>query len=738
MDAPSELQLDVPVGAGPVRAPITPAIWPGKSFPLGAQFDGAGVNFAIFSEVAERVDLCLFDEDGRETALTLPERRAFCWHGYVPGIRPGQQYGFRVHGPWKPDEGLRCNPAKLLLDPYARAIKGDVVNQPAIFGHVIAPDGAATSEANTDDSAPFVPRSVVVDYREHWPQRDAAPRHPLHRSVIYELHVKGFTKRREDLPPEVRGTYAGLTHPAVIKYLQQLGITAVELMPIHHFVHDGFLIDRGLRNYWGYNSIGFFAPHAEYSSRTDPAGRIGEFREMVCALHRAGIEVILDVVYNHTAEGNHLGPSLSFRGIDNRAYYRLQPDQPQYYTNYTGTGNSMNTTHPSVLQLIMDSLRYWVQEMHVDGFRFDLASTLAREVHHVDAGSSFFDVIQQDPVLNRVKLIAEPWDVGDGGYQVGNFPPRWSEWNGQYRDAMRDFWRGEQSVATFASRFAGSSDLYARNRRPDASINFITAHDGFTLRDLVSYNEKHNEANGDNNQDGESHNRSWNCGAEGPTTERAVNLLRARQQRNMLTTLLTSQGVPMLLGGDERGRTQHGNNNAYCQDGEISWFDWQDVDADLLEFTRQLIRLRRTHPTFWRQHWLLGRSPHGEGGCPDIVWFTPDGSPMTDQDWGNGGLKSVMVFLNGGAIAGSGVRGERVMDNSFLLLFNAHDHIVHFTLRGAETDAKWRIRFDTRKSRPRASRRRFHDGERLRVDGRSTLILINQPDTPFGSPQPRA
>jgi glycogen operon protein len=449
---------------------------------------------------------------------------------------------------------------------------------------------------------------------------------------------------------------------------------------------------------------------------------------MVCALHRAGIEVILDVVYNHTAEGNHQGPTLSFRGIDNRAYYRLEPARPLFYSNYTGTGNSMNTTHASVLQLIMDSLRYWVQEMHVDGFRFDLASTLAREFHHVDHGSSFFDVIQQDPVLNRVKLIAEPWDVGDGGYQVGNFPARWSEWNGQYRDAMRDYWRGEQSVATFASRFAGSSDLYARNRRPEGSINFITAHDGFTLRDLVSYNEKHNEANGDNNQDGESHNRSWNCGVEGPTEDRGVNTLRARQQRNMLTTLLVSQGVPMLLAGDELGRTQHGNNNAYCQDNEISWVNWQTTDADLHEFTRQLIRLRRAHPTFWRQHWLTGRPASEEAGCPDVAWLTSAGAPMTEQEW-SGGLKSVMVFLNGCAIAGLSSKGERIVDDSFLLLFNAHDQPLDFTLTGSVPAGRWRVRIDTRKNRPRASHRRFLRGERVRVEPRSVVILANSVST---------
>jgi glycogen operon protein len=705
---------------------VSDARWPGRSLPLGAHFDGSGVNFSVFSSVAERVDVCLFDEHGAERAITLKERDAFCWHGYVPGLLPGQRYGFRVFGPWRPEEGLRCNPSKLLLDPYARAITGEVAYQPAIFGHVIAPDGSATTDANTEDSAPWVPRSVVVDPRLKWPRPDSPPRHPLHRSVIYELHVKGFTKRRSDLPPEIRGTYAGLGHPSTIKYLQQLGVTAVELMPVHYFVHDGFLLDRGLRNYWGYNTIGFFAPHAEYSSRSEPEARIDEFRDMVVALHRAGIEVILDVVYNHTAEGNHQGPTLSFRGLDNQAYYRLRPDSPQHYSNYTGTGNSMDTTHASVLQLIMDSLRYWVQDMHVDGFRFDLASTLARESHHVDRGSSFFDVIQQDPVLSRVKLIAEPWDVGDGGYQVGNFPPRWSEWNGQYRDAMRDFWRGEQPVATFASRFAGSSDLYAHNRRPKGSVNFITAHDGFTLRDLVSYNDKHNEANGDENRDGESHNRSWNCGAEGPTDDPAVRRLRARQQRNLLVTLLTSQGVPMLLAGDERGHTQQGNNNAYCQDNELSWMDWETGDGDLLEFARQLIRLRRTHAVFCRQRWLTGEAP-GEGESPDVLWFTPAGSVMTEDQWSDGGLRTVMVFLNGSAITDTGTKGERIVDDSFLLAFNAHDQPVEYLVPELTPGAVWRPLIDTRKLRPRAARRRFAAGERLRVEARSIVLLAHHP-----------
>jgi glycogen operon protein len=724
MDTASELRLVVPERADRPASVSRSSIWPGTTFPLGAHFDGAGVNFSVFSEVADRVELCLFDDEHRETAIALPERTAFCWHGYVPGLRPGQRYGFRVFGPWKPEEGFRCNPSKLLLDPYARAIDGEVSNEPATFGHIIAENGGATSEPNTEDSAPYVPRSVVVDSRHNW-HGDTPPRTPLHRSVIYEVHVKGFTALREDLPPEIRGTYAGLSHPAVIKYLQRLGVTAVELMPIHHFLHDGFLTARGLRNYWGYNSIGFFAPHAEYASLRNAAGRIAEFRQMVRALHRAGIEVILDVVYNHTAEGNHLGPMLCFRGIDNGAYYRLEPEAPGYYANYTGTGNSMNLRHPASLQLVMDSLRYWVLDMHVDGFRFDLAATLAREFHHVDTGSGFFDVIQQDPVLSRVKLIAEPWDVGDGGYQVGKFPPRWSEWNGQYRDAVRDYWRGESPVATLATRLAGSSDLYARTRRPDASINFVTAHDGFTLRDLVSYNEKHNEANGDNNQDGESHNRSWNCGAEGPTDDRAVNRLRARQQRNMLATLLLSQGVPMLLGGDERGRTQHGNNNAYCQDNEISWFDWRSADTDLLEFTTHLIRLRRAHPTFHRHNWLAGVSNDDGIGCADVVWYTPDGTAMAEGEWSDHSRQSVMVFLNGCAITDLDLKGERLIDDSFVLMFNPTHKRVDFTLAGASPGQTWRVRLDTRKGRPRASRLRFQAGDRIRVAARTLVVLSN-------------
>jgi isoamylase len=702
-------------------------IWPGRPFPLGATYDGQGVNFSVFSEVAENVDLCLFDQDGRETVVRLPETTAFCWHGYVPGLRPGQRYGFRVSGPWKPNEGLRCNSSKLLLDPYARAIDGEVRDEPAIFGHVIAADGSATDVANLEDSAAFVPRGVVVDPTFDW-SGDSPPNRPLHETIIYELHVKGFTMTCGALPPEIRGTYAGLAHPHAIDYLQRLGVTAVELMPIHQFVHDGVLRARGLRNYWGYNSIGYFAPHAEYASRCGTANQIAEFREMVKALHRAGLEVILDVVYNHTAEGNERGPMLCFRGLDNRAYYRLNADQPAYYTDYTGTGNSLNMRNAHVLHLIMDSLRYWVLDMHVDGFRFDLAATLARGLHEVDRLSAFFDLIQQDSVLSRVKLIAEPWDVGEGGYQVGNFPPLWSEWNGKYRDSIRDYWRGaDGTLAEFASRLTGSSDLYAGNgRRPYASINFVTSHDGFTLRDLVSYNEKDNEANGDENRDGESHNRSWNCGVEGPTDDPDIQALRARQQRNFIATLLLSQGVPMLLGGDELGRTQLGNNNAYCQDNELTWFNWQQTDSTLLEFTQRLIALRKEHPTFMRRRWFQGRPLHG-AGIEDIAWLTPGGTPMTDEDWSAGFAKSLMVFLNGSAIAGRGQRGERIEDDSFLLLFNAYEEPVEFTLEGVDGDRSWRVRVDTKSTQPPAEPV-VKQGERVTVEGRSIVVLSDVSD----------
>ena len=553
-------------------------VWPGRPYPLGATYDGAGTNFSVFSEVAERVELCLFDEDGAETRITMPEVTAYCWHCYVPGVGPGQRYGYRVHGPYEPRAGHRCNPAKLLLDPYAKAVEGQVDWGEAVFPYRFgAPDSV-----NHSDSASHMPKAVVTNPWFDW-ANDRPPMSPYHEAVIYEMHVKGLTMRHPGVPEELRGTYAGIAHPTVVEYLLMLGVTAVELLPVHQFVHDAHLESKGLRNYWGYNSIAYLAPHNEYSSTGQDGQQVQEFKQMVKTLHEAGIEVILDVVYNHTAEGNHMGPILSLKGIDNAGYYRLVDDDRRYYYDTTGTGNSLDMRHPHVLQLIMDSLRYWVTEMHVDGFRFDLAATLARQFHEVDRLSAFFDLIQQDPVVSQVKLIAEPWDLGEGGYQVGSFPPLWSEWNGKYRDHVRDFWRGEPKLLDeFAYRFTGSSDLYeSGGRRPFASINFVTAHDGFTLADLVSYNEKHNETNGEDNNDGESHNRSWNCGAEGPSPDPGIIELRARQQRNFLATLLLSQGVPMVLGGDEMGRTQHGNNNAYCQDNEVSWFDWENQETSL-------------------------------------------------------------------------------------------------------------------------------------------------------------
>jgi isoamylase len=668
-------------------------IWPGIWYPLGAMFDGRGVNFSIFSEIATRVELCLFDEEGREKRVDLPESRTFCWHGYVPGIQPGQRYGFRVHGPWDPARGHRCNPHKLLLDPYARAIEGSVKWDPALFPYHVAPDGSRDEhQPGALDSGPFVPRSIVVDDKFDWSD-DRRPNRPLHETEIYELHVKGFTARMPDLPPELRGTYAGMAHPTAVNYLCSLGVSAVELMPVHQFVHDGHLIERGLWNYWGYNSIGFFAPHNEYSSTGQRGQQVREFKQMVKALHAAGIEVILDVVYNHTAEGNHLGPVLSFKGFDNPAYYRVLPNDARYYMDYTGTGNSLNMRHPHVLQLLMDSLRYWVIEMHVDGFRFDLAATLARELHEVDRLSSFFDLIQQDPVVSQVKLIAEPWDIGEGGYQVGNFPALWSEWNGKYRDSVRDYWRGaDQTLVEFANRLAGSPDLYAINgRRPFASVNFVCAHDGFTLRDLLSYNDKHNEANGEDNRDGENHNRSWNHGVEGPTDDPAIEALRARQQRNFLATLFLSQGVPMLQAGDELGRTQQGNNNAYCQDNEISWIDWSSAQHELMLFTGKLLAFRRAHPVFRRRSWF---QPHGHD-VRDVAWLTPAGQEMSDDDWLVGFAKSLMLFMNGKAIPSRGPRGAAVTDDSFLLCFNAHYEPLPFTMPDKSFGARWHRVIDT-------------------------------------------
>jgi glycogen operon protein len=661
--------------------------WPGRAYPLGASYDGGGTNFSLFSEAADAVDLCLFDEDGTEQRIRLEERDASCWHGYLPSVTPGQRYGYRVHGEWAPEHGQRCNPAKLLLDPYAKAIEGQVRWGQACFPYNFGDENSR----NDDDSAPLMPRSVVHNPYFDWGS-DRFPEVPLNESVIYEVHVRGFTRQHPEVPEAQRGTYSGLAHPAVIDYLTSLGVTAVELMPVHQFVHDSVLQDRGLRNYWGYNSIGFLAPHNEYAATGDRGEQVAEFKAMVRALHEAGIEVILDVVYNHTAEGNHLGPVLSMKGIDNAAYYRLVPDNQRWYYDTTGTGNSLNVGHPHTLQLIMDSLRYWVTEMHVDGFRFDLAASLARQFHEVDRLSAFFDLIQQDPVVSQVKLIAEPWDIGEGGYQVGNFPALWSEWNGRYRDTVRDFWRGEPAtLGEFASRLTGSSDMYQEDaRHPGASVNFVTAHDGFTLRDLVSYNEKHNEANGEGNKDGESYNRSWNCGAEGGTDDPGILALRAKQQRNFIATLLLSQGVTMLLSGDEAGRTQHGNNNGYCQDNEISWTDWAAVDEGLLEFTRRMIALRREHPVLRRRRWFQGRDIRG---TVDLGWFKPDGTEMTGQDW-ESGAATVGVYLNGDAITDRDRRGQRVSDDSFLLLFNGHDEPAVWTLP-EPWGGPWELMLDT-------------------------------------------
>ncbi len=700
-------------------------IWPGRTYPLGATYDGAGTNFALFSEVAERVELCLFDTSGNEQRLDLPESTGSVWHGYLPGLEPGQRYGYRVHGPWDPARGHRCNPAKLLLDPYARAIDGLPTWNPAIYPYRFDdPEGGPSG----GDSAPYMPRGIVTNPYFDWSD-DRKPNIPWNETIVYEVHVKGFTQSNAAVQPEWRGKYAGLSSPAAIDYLQKLGVTAVELLPVHQFVHGQHVLDKKLRNYWGYDTIGFFAPHNEYSSRGQRGEQVQEFRQMVKTLHKANIEVLLDVVYNHTCEGNHLGPMLSFKGIDNVAYYRTVKEDPRFYMDYTGTGNTFNMRHPHVLQLLMDSLRYWIEEMHVDGFRFDLASTLARGLHDVDRLSAFFDLIQQDPVVSKVKLIAEPWDVGEGGYQVGNFPPQWSEWNGKYRDTVRDYWRGENArLGEFAYRFTGSSDLYAESgRRPFASINFITAHDGFTLFDLVSYNEKHNQANGEENRDGESHNRSWNCGAEGPTDDATINALREQQKRNFIATLLLSQGVPMLNAGDELGRTQQGNNNGYCQDTGLSWFDWTRVDEDLLEFTRALMRLRKDHPIFRRRRWFQGRAIHG-GEVKDLAWFKPDGAEMSDEDWNVGFAKSLGVFLNGGAIARTDFRGDPITDDSFYMVFNAHHEKLVFTLPPAHFAARWMRVFDTSTGdlpelRRARNRQGLPAGGALEVAPRALLLL---------------
>ncbi|GGW26333.1 glycogen debranching protein GlgX [Streptomyces xantholiticus] len=701
-------------------------VWPGQAYPLGATYDGAGTNFAVHSEAAHRIELCLLHDDGSETAVELRETDAFVRHAYLPGIMPGQRYGFRVHGPYEPARGQRCNSAKLLLDPYARAISGSVEWNESVYGyHFGRPDSR-----NDLDSAPHTMTSVVVNPYFDWGD-DRLPRTDYHRTVIYEAHVKGLTMLHPELPPELRGTYAGLAHPAVISHLTELGVTALELMPVHQFVNDHRLVDAGLGNYWGYNTIGFFAPHNTYASWGDRGEQVLEFKQAVRALHRAGIEVILDVVYNHTAEGNHLGPTLSFRGLDNESYYRLMEDDRRYYMDTTGTGNSLLMRSPHVLQMIMDSLRYWVTEMHVDGFRFDLAATLARQFHEVDRLSSFFDLVQQDPVVSQVKLIAEPWDVGEGGYQVGNFPPLWTEWNGKYRDCVRDLWRGEpRTLAEFASRLTGSSDLYQDDgRRPLASINFTTCHDGFTLRDLVSYNDKHNEANGENNRDGESHNRSWNCGAEGDTDDEGVLELRERQMRNFIATLMLSQGVPMLSHGDEFGRTQGGNNNAYCQDNELAWVHWpepgDDEEGSLLAFTKTMVWLRRDHPVFRRRRFFHGRPVEGtHDELTDIAWFTPQGDEMVARDWQAAHAKALSVFLNGHAISEPGPRGERISDDSFLLMFNASGEELDFTVPVSHGE-EWQVVVDTARKEgvPPGQGPMVSAGDELRLVGRSMTVL---------------
>ncbi|MCB7138094.1 glycogen debranching protein GlgX [Cellulosimicrobium marinum] len=742
--------------------------WPGHPYPLGATYDGTGTNFALFSEVAERVELCLLRDDGTERRVELEEVDAHVWHVYLPGKGPGTRYGYRVHGPYDPANGHRCNPSKLLLDPYAKAIEGQVDGDESLFSYRFA-DGPADAQTdddadgtsgpapapplNDDDSAAHTMVSVVVNPYFDW-GHDRPPNRDYHDSVIYEAHVKGMTMLHPAVPEELRGTYAGMAHPAVIEHLVTLGVTAVELMPVHQFVNDPTLVDQGLSNYWGYNTIGFFAPHNGYAAYGTRGQQVMEFKSMVKALHEAGIEVILDVVYNHTAEGNHLGPTLSFRGIDNKAYYRLVDGDEAHYFDTTGTGNSLLMRSPHVLQLIMDSLRYWVTEMHVDGFRFDLAATLARQFHEVDRLSAFFDIVQQDPVISQVKLIAEPWDLGSGGYQVGGFPPLWTEWNGAYRDTVRDFWRGEPStLPEFASRLTGSSDLYEHSgRKPIASINFVTAHDGFTLNDLVSYNDKHNEANGEDNNDGENHNRSWNCGVEGPTDDEDVLALRARQRRNLLTTLLLSQGVPMLAHGDEIARTQHGNNNGYCQDNELTWMDWRGVvdeahaaeppehDEDatdpeteerraLLDFARRVVWLRRDHPVLHRRRFFVGRGPEDDATdpaeLPDIEWLDITGSRMDQADWDAAYARSVMVFLNGDAIPETDRRGEPIVDDSFLLLLNAHHDVLEFTVPAAQYGESWSVVLDTDGTTQTGDELR--PGDVVPVTGRSTIVLTRPP-----------
>lgn len=704
-------------------------------YPLGASYDGAGVNFALYSQVAQKVELCLFDEHDVETRIEMTEQNSYVWHNYIPGLQPGQRYGYRVYGPYDPMHGLRCNPNKLLLDPYAKAIEGNIDGDESLFSYWFkSPDD--TSAMNDLDSAAHTMKSAVINPYFDW-GNDQHPYISYHDSVIYEAHVRGMTNLNMDVPPDIRGTYAGLAYPSVIEYLKKLGITAIELMPIHQFVNDSFLQEKGLSNYWGYNTIGFFAPHNAYSSSGERGEQVNEFKSMVKAYHHAGMEVILDVVYNHTAEGNHMGPTLSFKGIDNASYYRLVEGDQQHYFDTTGTGNSLLMRSPHALQLITDSLRYWVTEMHVDGFRFDLAATLARQFQEVDKLSAFFDIVEQDPIISRVKLIAEPWDLGSGGYQVGGFPSSWSEWNGRYRDTVRDFWRSQPStLPEFASRLMGSSDLYQVNgRRPVASVNFITAHDGFTMNDLVSYNEKHNEANGEGNRDGESNNRSWNCGVEGPTNIPDVNDLRQRQMRNMFATLLFSQGIPMICGGDEVARTQQGNNNAYCQDNEISWTNWH-LDKgrkELLAFVSKLIHLRLDHPVLHRRRFFTGREPGDDSNMiPQVEWFDHTGSIMDMDDWQNTHAFSMMIYLNGSDIPEVDWYGNRMVDNDFILIFNAHYEPIMFTLPDERYGRKWQLVVDTHN--PNEPELSYEAGFMITAQSRSFLMLMSdkKPKKPMG------
>ena len=707
-----------------MNTPTGPIIWPGTPYPLGATFDGAGTNFSVFSEIADKVELCLIGDDDSETRIPLDEVDVFVWHAYLPTVEPGQRYGFRVHGPWNPAAGERCDPSKLLLDPYGKSFEGHFDFSQALYSYDLnAADPASGGTPPMVDSLGHTMTSVVINPFFDWGS-DHAPRTPYHETIIYETHVKGMTQTHPGVPEHLRGTYAGLAHPAIIEHLKSMNVTAIELMPVHQFMNDKRLLNLGLRNYWGYNTFGYFAPHADYAANHHAGGAVGEFKTMVRTFHDAGIEVILDVVYNHTAESDHLGPTINFRGIDNAAYYRLLDTDLRLYKDFTGTGNSLNVRHPHTLQLIMDSLRYWVLEMHVDGFRFDLASTLAREFYDVDRLSAFFDLVQQDPVISQVKLIAEPWDVGEGGYQVGNFPGLWTEWNGKYRDTVRDYWRGEPAaLGEFASRLTGSSDLYeATGRRPVASINFVTCHDGFTLADLVSYNHKHNDANGEQNRDGENHNRSWNCGVEGPTDDPEILELRRRQMRNIMATLMLSQGTPMISHGDEVGRTQRGNNNAYCQDNDITWIDWSAIaeHADNLEFTRKVAALRAKHPVFRRRRFFKGIPIRTGDQTRDIAWLTKAGVEMTPADW-HSGIKSVAVFLNGDSLPEPDRRGERIVDDSFLLCFNAHAYPVDFVTPDGPYAKEWTVVIDT--FNPTNGHQVVPAGSTVPVQGHTVVVL---------------